>query len=233
MDTNKNSYTIIYATVMVVVVALVLALVSSALKSKQEANIALDKKKQILSSLMLDLEGKNIEDMYSKYITNEMVLNSEGKVLEEGKEVAFNIDFVKQMSLPLAERKLPVYVANVDGQTKYILSLRGNGLWGPIWGYVSLDNDKNTIFGANFSHESETPGLGAEITTKHFQNEFPGKKIMNSQGEFVSVAVVKPGNSVSNRDYVDGISGGTLTSDGVNNMLYTCIGQYKVFLEKK
>ncbi|VBB48286.1 NADH:ubiquinone oxidoreductase, Na(+)-translocating, C subunit [uncultured Paludibacter sp.] len=233
MDTNKNNYTMIYATVMVVVVALMLAIVSGALKSKQNANIELDKKKQILSSLMIDLKGQDIAKFYNQYITNEMVINSDGKILDEGKNKAFKIDFIKEMNKPLEKRELPIYVAKVDGKTKYILSLRGTGLWGPIWGYVSFNDDKNTIFGAYFSHASETPGLGAEIAEKHFQNEFPGKKVLNANNEFVSLAVVKPGEKTEGQDYVDGISGGTITSKGVNAMLMNCIGQYKIFLEEK
>lgn len=233
MDTNKNSYTLIYAAIMVVVVALMLAIVSGALKSKQETNIRLDKKKQILNSLMLDMKGKDISDVYDNYITNELVINDKGEVMEEGKGKAFNIDFDKELNKPLNDRKLPVYVANVDGKTKYILTLQGAGLWGPIWGYISFDDDKNHIFGSYFSHASETPGLGAEIAEKHFQTEFVGKKVLDTNNKFVSVSVVKNGSSVQGQDYVDGISGGTITSNGVNDMLMNCIGQYQAFLEKK
>lgn len=218
---------------MVVVVALMLALVSGALKSKQNANIELDKKKQILSSLMIDLKGKDAAKLYDEMITNELIINAEGKTLKEGKGVAFGIDFAKEMNKPAEKRELPVYVATLDGKTKYIVSLQGAGLWGAIWGYMSFNDDKNTVYGAYFSHASETPGLGAEIAEKHFQNEFKGKQVLNDKNEFVSIGVVKPGQTEENRDYVDGISGGTITSKGVEAMLMNCIGQYKHFLEQK
>ena len=112
----------------------------------------------------------------------------------------------------------PVFVANVDGKTKYIMALSGAGLWGPLWGYLSVDDDRNTIYGTDFSHQGETPGLGAEIAKPQFSNEFK------------SVAIVKPGKSVAGQDYVDGISGGTITSQGVDHMLFNSLNGYVKFL---
>lgn len=217
---------------MVVVVALLLAIVSGALKSKQNANVELDKKKQILSSLNVDLDGQDTEEIYNQYIQKAVVVNSKGEILSEDKDKAFKIDIVKELSKPLENRELPVYIATVNGQNKYILSARGAGLWGPIWGYIAFNEDKNSIFGTYFAHASETPGLGAEIANKEFQQEFIGKKIMNSANEFVSVAIVKPGQKNTEKDYVDGISGGTITSKGVEDMLLKSIGQYESFLKQ-
>lgn len=217
---------------MVVVVALLLAFVSGALKSKQNANVELDKKKQILSSLNVDLNGQDAEALYIQYIQKAVVINSKGEILSDDKDKAFKIDIVKELSKPLENRELPIYVATVDGQEKYILSTRGAGLWGPIWGYIAFNEDKNSIFGTYFAHASETPGLGAEIANKDFQQEFIGKKIMNSDNEFVSVAIVKPGQKNTEKDYVDGISGGTITSKGVEDMLLKSIGQYESFLKQ-
>lgn len=230
MNTNKNSYTIIYAAVMVVVVALLLALVSGILKEKQTANVELDKKKQILSSLNISTAGQDAEALYNQYIPKAIIINYRGEVISDDRDKAFNVDIAKEMSKPLEKRELPVYLATVEGQTKYILSLRGAGLWGPIWGYISFNEDKNTVFGSYFMHASETPGLGAEIATKHFQNEFIDKKIKNADNKFVSIAVVKPGQQAEGKDYVDGISGGTITSHGVDVMLMKSIGQYENFL---
>ena len=128
-----------------------------------------------------------------------------------------------------AEHEYPVFVANVDGQPKYIMALHGAGLWGPLWGYISVDSDKNTIYGADFSHQGETPGLGAEISKPAFSNEFKGKKLF-MDGTFKSVAVVKPGKGVAGQDYVDGISGGTITSKGVDAMLFNSLSGYVKFL---
>lgn len=233
MNTDKNSYTLIYAIVMVVVVAFLLSFVSSALKDRQTANVELDKKKQILSSLKIDLAGQDAENLYNKYIIDGLVINSDGKVLKQSKDDAFYIDIVKEMSKPLAERELPVYVAKMDdGSTKYVMSLRGTGLWGALWGYLALDSDKNTVYGTYFSHASETPGLGANIADAPFQDQFIGKHIMNNRSEFVSIAVMKAGARAEGREQVDAISGGTITSKGVEDMLYNSLGQYDKFFQQ-
>jgi len=232
MDTNKNSYTIIYAAVMVVIVALLLALVSSGLKETQTTNVKLDKKKQILSALQINLEDQDAAALYDQYIVKELVVNTKADILSEVKGEAFDIDIVKEASKPLESRHLPVYVAQVEGQTKYIIPLRGAGLWGPIWGYVALNDDKNTVFGTYFSHASETPGLGAEISLPKFQQGFVGKHILNDRNEFVSIAVMKAGQKSDTQEQVDGISGGTITSKGVEAMLLNSIGQYEAFLIK-
>lgn len=231
MNTNKNSYTLIYAVVMVVVVALLLALVSSGLKDIQNNNVKLDKKKQILSSLNIQLDGQDANTLYEQHIVKELVLNIKGEVLSEKMGDAFVIDVIKENAKAEAERQLPLYVAEVDGQTKYIITMRGAGLWGPIWGYIALNDDKNTVFGTYFSHASETPGLGAEIALPAFQNKFVGKHILNDARDFVSIAVMKPGQTAEGRDYVDGISGGTITSKGVEAMLLKSIGQYEAYLK--
>ncbi len=231
MNTNKNSYTLIYAVVMVVVVALLLALVSSGLKDIQNNNVKLDKKKQILSSLNIQLDGQDANTLYEQHIVKELVLNVKGEVLSEKMGEAFVIDVIKENAKPEAERQLPLYVAEVDGQTKYIITMRGAGLWGPIWGYIALNDDKNTVFGTYFSHASETPGLGAEIALPAFQNKFVGKHILNDARDFVSIAVMKPGQTAEGQDYVDGISGGTITSKGVEAMLLKSIGQYEAYLK--
>ena len=232
MDTNKNSYTIIYAAVMVIVVALLLALVSSGLKETQTTNVKLDKKKQILSALQINLEDQDAAALYDQYIVKELVVNTKAEILSEVRGQAFDIDVVKETAKPLEDRKLPVYVAQMEGQIKYIIPLRGAGLWGPIWGYVALNDDKNTVFGTYFSHASETPGLGAEISLPKFQQEFVGKHILNDRNEFVSIAVMKAGQNSDTQEQVDAISGGTITSKGVEAMLLNSIGQYEAFLNK-
>ncbi|MDD2284148.1 MAG: NADH:ubiquinone reductase (Na(+)-transporting) subunit C [Paludibacter sp.] len=231
MNTNKNSYTLIYATVMVVIVALMLALVSSSLKGIQTANVELDKKKQILSSLNVNLEGQDAAALYDKYIVKELVINARAEVLSEAKGDAFKLDYIKELAKPIGDRKLPLYIAEVDGATKYIIPLRGAGLWGPIWGYVALNDDKNTVYGTFFTHASETPGLGAEITQADFKQQFVGKRILNDKNEFVSIAVMKSGQMAENQDQVDAISGGTITSKGVEKMLLNCISQYEAYLK--
>ena len=128
-------------------------------------------------------------------------------------------------------RRLPdcQYEAIVEGSQKYIIPMQGTGLWGPIWGYLAVEADGSTIYGSEFGHQGETPGLGAEIVMLSFREQFIGKELIK-EGHFRSVAVVKPGQATSDRDYVDGISGGTITSKGVDAMLLNSVGQYSKFL---
>jgi Na+-transporting NADH:ubiquinone oxidoreductase subunit C len=229
MNTNSNTYTIVYASVMVIIVAFLLAFVSSSLKDIQDENVALDKKKQILSSLNVDLKDADVSKLYSEIVLQEQLINSEGAVIAE--TGAFDIVSKVENAKPLAERQLPLYVCQINGETKYVLPVYGAGLWGPIWGYVSLNDDKATVYGAYFAHAGETPGLGADIALPKFQNQFPGKKI-SREGEFTSIAIVKPGKTDDTKDYVNGISGGTITSQGVDAMLLEGLGQYVNFLKQ-
>ncbi|MBP6231482.1 MAG: NADH:ubiquinone reductase (Na(+)-transporting) subunit C [Paludibacteraceae bacterium] len=231
MNTNSNVYTIVYASIMVIVVAFVLAFFSGSLKEKQDLNVNLDKKKQILYALNLDLTNQDLASVYSKYITQELIVNVDGEVVERtgGFEIDLKTELLKENP---ADRKLPVYECNVDGETKYIFPLYGAGLWGPIWGYIALNHDKNTVYGVYFSHAGETPGLGAEITTHPFQMQFQNKEVKNAANELVSIAIVKPGKKAEGQDYVDGISGGTITSHGVELMLKNTLVNYTSFLNK-
>ncbi|MDR0542649.1 MAG: NADH:ubiquinone reductase (Na(+)-transporting) subunit C [Dysgonamonadaceae bacterium] len=229
MNKEKNTYTLIYASVMVVSAALILAYVSDALRPRQARNEAVDKMRQMLSSLNIASDNKNAESLYRVAVKDSYLINYKGNKIEGE---AFETDLAAELQKPLAERKYPVFEASVEGNKKYILSLRGAGLWGPIWGFISLNEDKNTVFGASFGHESETPGLGAEIEKPFFAHEFPGKRIFNSEGKFTSIAIVKPGKTAEGKDYADGISGGTITSRGVDAMLYSSLEFYVPFLTK-
>ena len=222
MNTNSNSYTIIYASVMVIIVAFLLAFVSSSLKETQNKNVELDTKKQILAALNVK-EVKDAEAEYNKYVKSDMLVNEDGSLTE------YTGKFVTAFEKEAKENNhLHVFVAEVDGETKYVFPVYGAGLWGAIWGYVALNGDKDTVYGVYFSHASETPGLGAEIAGAHFQGEFREKKTLEN-GE-IALGVVKNGK-VEKPDYqVDGISGGTITSVGVDAMLKNCLGSYKSFL---
>ncbi len=229
MNTNSNTYTIVYASVMVVIVAFILAFASSALKSAQTKNIELDKMKQILAALNVSTKGQNVEEVYKKYVKADEILSPDGKVIAE--TGGFDVNMATEMSQPAAERKLPLYVCEVDGQTKYVIPLSGAGLWGPIWGYVGLDDNKDTVYGVYFSHASETPGLGAEIATPYFQQEFVGKKVLKDG--HIALGVEKYGKVTDPEYQVDGISGGTITSKGVDAMIKSCLSQYDKFLTNK
>ena len=228
MNTNSNSYTIIYASVMVIIVAFLLAFVNSSLKSIQTKNIELDTKKQILTSLQATAdELKDADAAFAKYQMKDMLLQSDGTLIEYT-EKNFPTSFEKEAK---ENGRLHIFEAQVNGETKYVFPVYGAGLWGAIWGYVALNSDKDTVYGVYFSHASETPGLGAEIASPAFQGQFPGKKTIEN-GE-VALGVVKNGK-VEKADYqVDGISGGTITSVGVNDMLKHCLSEYKSFLTSK
>ena len=186
MNTNSNTYTIVYASVMVVIVAFLLAFVSSSLKDKQNENVELDKKKQILSALNVNMEGADVAQLYADIVKQEPLLSADGSI--KAQTGAFAIDSKMENAKPLAERNLPLFVCQIDGATKYVLPVYGAGLWGPIWGYVALNDDKSTVFGVYFSHAGETPGLGAEITSAPFKAQFPGKQI-TKEGQFTSIAI--------------------------------------------
>lgn len=225
MKTNSNSYTIIYAAVMVVIVAFMLAFVSSSLRDIQNRNVEFDTKKQILSALNV----RNVEDVentYKKYVKQDMLMQADGTLTEN--QDGFSTAYEKEVK---TNKRFHVFVAEKDGDTKYVFPVYGTGLWGAIWGYVALNSDKNTVYGVYFSHASETPGLGAEIATEHFQTLFSGKKAVDN-GQIV-LGVVKNGKVENPKCQVDGISGGTITSDGVNLMLKNCLSNYKNFLTKK
>ncbi len=231
MDRNSNTYTFIYAAVMVILVAAILASVAMALEERQDTNIEVEKMQNILASVNIESSADNAADIYSDRIQNQYVVNSEGEVIEDVD--AFSIDLKKEKAKPLDERRLPVYECQTESGLKFIFPMRGAGLWGPIWGFVSVDDDMSTIYGANFDHQGETPGLGAEISTDWFQAEFKGKELYNDQGELVSVTVTKPGQDAPQEHSVDGISGGTITSKGLEQMMLEDFNSYREFLEKK
>ncbi|MBQ8704926.1 MAG: FMN-binding protein [Paludibacteraceae bacterium] len=189
MNTNNNSYIIIYSAILVVIVAFLLAFVYQALKPMQDANVALDVKKQILYSLNIrDLDGAEAEAKYAEVVKEE-------KETEEGQKV---------------------YECNVDGQDLLVASLKGMGLWGGISGYVSVDGE-GKVYGAYFNHESETAGLGAEIKdSQAWQEKFIGKRIYGDDGSVV-LSVVKKVEDPETQ--VDCVTGATLTSNGVDAML--------------
>ena len=200
INTNSNAYTIIYAVVMVVIVAFLLAFVSDVLKPTQDANVLRDTKNQILTSLNIEgLKGDAVDQKYAEVITDTLECN--------GNEF---------------------YQASVDGAVKYVLPVKGRGLWGGLWGYISVDEDKLHVYGTYFSHESETAGLGARINERWFQQQFNGKPIFDAEGN-IALTVVKAGAAAAETE-VDGVTGATLTSKGVAGMVNDGLNAYKDFL---
>jgi Na+-transporting NADH:ubiquinone oxidoreductase subunit C len=199
---------------MVVIVAFLLAFVSSALKPQQDINVALDKKKQVLAALNIrDLSDSEAEKKYSEVVK---------------KDEAFALN-----SSDYKEGRLAIYECEVDGAKKYVVPVYGMGLWGPIWGYVAVNDDCNTVYGAYFNHDSETAGLGAEIKdSKAWQDKFIGKTIYDANGTPV-LKVVKSSKVKNPQSEVDGVTGATLTSNGVSDMLQDGFTKYKDLLTNK
>ncbi len=211
LNTNNNVYIIAYSCVVVVIVAFLLAFISSSLKPTQDVNVALDKKKQILAAL--NIRDLNDQESEAKYA--EVVLKDE----------AFNLN-----SADYKAGNYKIYECQVNGEKKYVVPVYGMGLWGAIWGYVAVNEDGNTVYGAYFNHDSETAGLGAEIKdSKAWQDKFIGKKIYGADGN-PALKVVKSSELKNPENEVDGITGATLTSNGVSDMLQDGFKKYKTLL---
>jgi len=230
MNRNGNIYTFVYASVMVVLVAALLSAASIALQPKQKKNTEIEKKQNILASVHIETTAKDAEKVYAEKVIKSYVVDMNGNEVEGD---AFLVDLKTEKAKPLSERKLPVFECQTDEGIKYILPLRGAGLWGPIWGYLALNEDMNTIYGANFAHQGETPGLGAEISTPIFEEPFKGKTIFDESGKLVSIIVAKSNEKAPEQHKVDGISGGTITSKGLQQMLADDLNNYQNFLNKK
>lgn len=228
MDKNSNSYTFIFSGILVVVVGALLAFAAEYLKPMQKENVRLEKMQNILASVKINVEATEAKENFDKYIVDQILLNKEGNVVEGSAIGPFDIDVVKQFKTEAPENRLyPLFVFEQDGKRKYIVPMAGKGLWGPIWGYVAFEGDMNTVYGSTFDHKTETPGLGAEINQDEFQDKFVGKSIFDESGKYVSVDVVKGGTDVSGDNHkIDGISGGTITSKGVGEMMQRTLNVY-------
>lgn len=224
-----NRYVFLYASAMVIIVALILSGAATLLRPMQERNMRIEKMQNILSAINIPADRAEAEELFDRYITETKVINHKGEEMEGD---AFEVDLQDENRKPVEERQLPVFIADVDGENFYVVPLRGAGLWGPIWGYLGLESDLQTIAGANFDHASETPGLGAEIADSQFEEQFRGKRIFDEDGDFRPVTVVKGTAPPDDPHRVDGISGGTITSNGVTNMLRDGLEVYKSYFEK-
>lgn len=230
MNRQSNTYTVIYATVLVLLVGVGLSVVYQALRPKQEENIANDVKRQILASALITPgNGESIGELYDRHIKNSFIVNDKGEVIP-GNPLDVNVS--AESKKEPSERQLPVFECSTSAGMKYIVPVYGAGLWGPIWGYMAFDNNGNTIYGAYFAHQGETPGLGAEIEKPKFQDQFKNKNIFAEDGQFQSVKVVKKGQEPSTGAYVNAISGGTITSQGVSKMLENCLAPYTAYFTK-
>ena len=222
INTNGNVYTFVYAAVMVVIVAFLLAFVSLALKPYQDANVENDTKGQILTALHFDKSNIDIQKTFSEKVQD--------MLWKDGQLVPYEGKFKTVYGQAIKDGELHVFVADTEVGKKYVIPVTGRGLWGGLWGYIALNEDKQDVYGAYFYHESETAGLGARIGEADFQKQFEGKKLYDESVDGIALTVVKSG-AVKNADFeVDGITGATLTSKGVADMLKTGLEAYQDFL---
>ena len=230
--TNSNSYTFIFSIVMVIIVGSVLAFAATSLQPRQYENMRKEKMQNILATVGVETDRDGAQELFDQYVEKQVVLNNQGQEKENVK--AFDVDLAKELKKPAEEQNFPLYVANVEGKTYYIIPLRGAGLWNAIFGYIALKDDVNTVKGAVFDHVGETPGLGAEITQEWFRHRFDDEKIFDDNGELVGVSVVKGNASASKDDNkVDAISGATITGDGVSDMISERLNHYLPYFKSK
>lgn len=236
MNKDSNKATFLFSSIMVIIVAILLSVAAISLAPYQEKNIRIEKMKNILTSVSITTETVETEILFNKYITKQIVLNNKGEEIISN-IVAFDIDLKKEIDKiktgKTNEQLFPLFICNKDGKSFYIIPVRGKGLWGPIWGYISLESDMNTIYGVSFAHKSETPGLGAEIETEKFQHQYIGKKIFDESGNFVSVTTIKGGAKPNDMHGVDAISGATITSNGVTEMFQRTLSNYISYFKKQ
>lgn len=241
MKNFSNKYIFIYSAVLVALVAVLLSVVAMGLKSRQENNIRNEKMQVLLAAINVEATADQAAELYQQYFKEELTVATDGSIVSQFNvaEVdvkeptrAFNINLkAEQLKEKNGEKgAFPIYVFEKDGRKGYVIPTQGNGLWGAIYSNIALDEDMNTIIGVTFSHDSETPGLGAEITTTKFQEPFIGKQILDENGVVLSIAVKKNADPDGMHE-VDAISGGTMTSNGVDKMLATDLKRYQKFIE--
>ena len=245
----STSYVVRFVLIMTTTVAVILAVMFLGLKDKSDINEAIFNKKAILAAVSdhlgegivhKKLKDEQVQEIFGTRV-EQIALNMSGQQLTADDIIKAgykggkpeNIDMAKEKKKDEADRILPVYIYNTDKEKYYIMSVRGNGLWDEIWGYVALEGDLSTIAGVSFDHKGETPGLGAEIKDNPaFPKQFKGEKIYDENGKYTSVKVVKGGADKNDIHGVDGISGATVTADGVDKMLHTWLKYYEPFINQ-
>jgi len=244
INTDKNSYTLLFAIGMTIVVGTLLAAIDSSLRERINTNKILEKQQNILYAIGInDNEGSSVRFIskdkapieFDKYVINQIYIHG-GKIIED--EEAYLIEVKKEKTLAKDvsyNRRLPLFIAEKDGKKYYVAPIRGNGLWNAIWGYVSMDENM-IIQGAYFDHQAETPGLGANINQRFFMDDFIGENLLDSNGNFRGITVSKknldPRNEIKDDNEVDAIAGATITGDGVSAMIKSDLGLYVPYFKK-
>jgi len=244
INTDKNSYTLLFAIGMTIVVGTLLAAIDSSLRERINTNKILEKQQNILYAIGInDNEGSSVRFIskdkapieFDKYVVNQIYIQG-SKIIED--DEAYLIEVKKEKTLAKDasyDRRLPLFIAEKDGKKYYVAPIRGNGLWNAIWGYVSMDENM-IIQGAYFDHQAETPGLGANINQRFFMDDFIGENLLDSNGNFRGITVSKknldPRNEIKDDNEVDAIAGATITGDGVSAMIKSDLGLYVPYFKK-
>jgi len=232
-NVDSNAYTLGFATVIVVGVALILSGMSVLLKERSVANKILDDKSSILASVDRSITKATADGIFDDKVQS-LVVSFDGSSKKLPTKEVLDIDLRKEFKKDVSDRNAPVYVYKGDEGNKYIFPMRGNGLWDEIWGFMCVKEDFNTVSGISFDHAGETPGLGAEITKDWFKDNFKNEKLFNDKGEYVGIEVLKGKNNPANSELhkVDGMSGATITGDGVSEMIDKSLQGYLPFIKK-
>ena len=233
MNRDSNAYTFGFAAAMVVVVASVLAFTASSLKDLQQENVRKEKMQNILATIEIETDRDGAETLFNDHIVSQLALRNDGTV-DDAVDPFSGIKLALELKKDPSEQRFPLYLADVESESYYIIPLRGSGLWDAIWGYIALESDRNTIKGAVFDHKAETAGLGAEITQQWFMDRFVGERVFDDSGSLVGISVSKTNNDPKDLDKndheVDAISGATITGDGVSDMIIERLTHYQSYL---
>jgi len=229
MKQFSNLYIFCFSSALVLVVAAALSFTAMSLQDKQRENIEIERQQNILAALGITSSKAEVLGKFEQHISQGIVIRADGRIVEG--EAADGVDLKKEQAKPANERLLPLYLAQEDGVI--VIPVRGAGLWGPIWGNVALEPDLNTIRGVTFDHAGETPGLGSQIATPQFQQQFLNKRLFDAANRFVSIKVEKIGTFTPDNHTVDGISGGTITSKALEAMVFNSIEPYQTYFSQK
>ncbi len=242
-NTESNTYTVVFAIVMVIVVGALLAFMASALKPKIDENKRVEKQQNILYAMGINrneddsdvafVPKEAVQEAFSRYITRQLVIDPEGNSLNDNE--AYLIDLKKQFDALKKGKaaRLPLFIGEKAEKTYYIIPLYGKGLWDAIWGYLALDNTMH-VQGVYFDHKAETPGLGANMKQRFFMDDFTGESVLDGN-QYQGIAVVKgnadPLNTDKADNQVDALAGATITGNGITAMIKESLQLYKPYLE--
>jgi Na+-transporting NADH:ubiquinone oxidoreductase subunit C len=241
---QSNLYIIVFSAILTIVLGGLLSLANQGLKPRQQRSVELDTKKKILGAVT-DLKGKKGHELIALHgeTIESIVVNLDGEIVEKDEKgadiIAEKVDIAKNFKLAPEDRLYPVFkyhqAGNKDVVESYIFPVYGKGLWGPIWGFIALETDLNTLKGTSFDHKTETPGLGARITSTEVSSRYNGKKLFDESGNLISISMLKGENnppSVLDDHHVDGMSGATLTANGMNDMFENYFTYYQAYINK-